>query len=141
MEALRKCTKCGKEAHNEAELELFVKRKNRKYNRENYCYECNAKRVQKRNKDNPDGKKNSHLKNRYGITLSQYNTMFREQKGCCKICGTHQTNLTKSLNVDHCHTTGEVRGLLCHSCNTMLGLAYDNKQILKNAIEYLKERT
>lgn len=138
MEAVRKCTKCGKEAHNEAELDEFTKDKQCKYGRKNICKSCDYKRERKRNKKNPDVKRNSQLKYYYGISLTKYNTMFKEQKGCCKICGTHQSNLKIALAVDHCHGTEDVRGLLCSNCNTGLGMFKDNVTSLKNAIEYLQ---
>jgi hypothetical protein len=74
---------------------------------------------------------------KYGITLEQYNAMFANQNGCCLICNKHQKVLEKGLAVDHCHTTGKVRGLLCSNCNLMLGLAKDKTEILSNAIRYL----
>jgi hypothetical protein len=74
---------------------------------------------------------------KYGITLEQYNAMFAKQNGCCVICNTHQSELEKGLAVDHCHTTGKVRGLLCNNCNLMLGFAKDNVNSLLSAIRYL----
>lgn len=75
----------------------------------------------------------------YGITLDDYNEMFVEQQGCCKICGTSQSELKHNLSVDHCHITGKVRGLLCNDCNLILGNAYDSIDILQSAIKYLKK--
>ena len=83
-------------------------------------------------------KRDNHLKREYGITLKEYNRLWEEQEGCCKICGEHETVLNKTLHVDHCHTSGKVRGLLCSTCNTGLGMFKDNQEILKNAVEYLK---
>jgi hypothetical protein len=80
-----------------------------------------------------------HLKNTYGISVNDYNDMFVNQNGCCKICNKHQKNINNTLCVDHCHETGKVRGLLCHNCNTMLGKAFDSKEILLTAIKYLEE--
>jgi hypothetical protein len=58
----------------------------------------------------------------YGITLEEYDKMFEAQKGLCWICGNPQrSKLSEHLCVDHNHETGEVRGLLCHTCNTTLG--------------------
>ena len=61
---------------------------------------------------------------------------------CCDICNEHHTTIKdrtgKSLAVDHCHTTGEVRGLLCFGCNTALGRFKDDPTLLKNAIKYLQ---
>ncbi len=72
------------------------------------------------------------LKSRYGLTQEQYEVMLEECRGRCQICGE-----SKSLNVDHCHTTGVVRGLLCTACNTGLGKLGDSVERLQLAIEYL----
>lgn len=79
-----------------------------------------------------------HLKQTYGIDISIYNQMFKEQEGKCFGCKIHQNDLKSSLNVDHCHKTGKIRGLLCRKCNSVLGLANDNITILENLINYLK---
>jgi hypothetical protein len=63
------------------------------------------------------------------------------QGGSCKICKTHESNLKRKLFVDHCHTTGSVRGLLCQSCNTMIGNAKDNILVLQAAINYLSSKS
>lgn len=53
----------------------------------------------------------------YNVTRKQYNALFTEQEGCCKICGIHQVELKKRLGVDLDKSTGEIRGLLCGKCN------------------------
>lgn len=77
----------------------------------------------------------SRYKNKYGITLDEYNKMLEKQKGLCanSYCG---SNLR--LSVDHCHDTGIVRGILCNTCNLALGQIDDNKRRLKGLIEYLE---
>lgn len=70
---------------------------------------------------------------RYGITLDDYNDMFSGQSGKCAICGAES-----KLMIDHDHTTGEVRGLLCLRCNTGLGMFRDSPEFLSTAINYLK---
>ncbi|MBU2051427.1 MAG: endonuclease VII domain-containing protein [Gammaproteobacteria bacterium] len=65
-------------------------------------------------------RRNTVLK-RGGITLEEYNQMFAKQNGCCAICGKHQSELKNRLAIDHNHETGEIRGLLCTSCNITLG--------------------
>lgn len=75
----------------------------------------------------------------YGITVQDYNKMFEEQGGRCKICGRHQSVLEKRLNVDHDHVTGNVRSLLCGFCNTALGSFNDSTELLQKAIEYINE--
>lgn len=82
--------------------------------------------------------RNLDLFKQYGITLLEYNDIFTKQNGMCRICGIHQSQLPKSLHVDHCHKTNKVRGLLCKKCNSLLGFANDNMTILKNAITYLE---
>lgn len=105
--------------------------------------EKNKEKKRKRNKkdyqQNPEYRRNAKLKNKFGITLSDYNDMFAAQNGCCKICGKHQQEFKKALCLDHCHTTGNIRALLCNNCNTMLGMAAENKETLLNAIKYLEE--
>jgi len=78
-----------------------------------------------------------HLKVLYNITLEDYNVMFTKQDGCCLGCKQHRSLFKRDLCVDHCHTTGKVRGLLCDSCNKALGLIKDDKNILLNLITYL----
>ena len=74
----------------------------------------------------------------YGISSADYDRMLEEQDGCCAICKSPTTNSrSKYFMVDHDHDTGEVRGLLCHKCNVLIGHANDNKTILENAITYL----
>ena len=78
----------------------------------------NAKRRANRNTWKTDRKK--HFKRSYGITIEDYETMFANQNGVCKICQ-KTCKSGKNLAVDHCHKTGKVRGLLCATCNTSLG--------------------
>jgi hypothetical protein len=74
------------------------------------------------------------LKRRYHLTLDMYEDMVLSQGDSCAIC----KDGTSKLNVDHNHTTGKVRGLLCHSCNLAIGLLKDDVQITLNAAEYIK---
>lgn len=86
----------------------------------------------------------SFLRYRYGISVEQFNAIRKDQDGCCAICKTKleikkdSTFRSKKVAVDHCHTTGKVRGLLCSSCNKGLGLFRDNEALLESAIEYLQ---
>lgn len=79
-------------------------------------------------------KKKSILKNKYGITLEDYNLILKNQDDGCAVCKRKE----KILCVDHCHKTGKVRGLLCHLCNRAIGMMKDDISILQNAIIYLK---
>lgn len=82
------------------------------------------------------------IKRRYGITLDQYWEMHADQNGGCAICGSETSNNSRAtkflpLFIDHCHDTGEVRGLLCSKCNHGLGLFNDSTDLLDQAIQYL----
>ena len=134
---LRKCLDCGIEAYNYEELSLFAQDKTMKHGYKNLCKGCHYQRNKKLDGSKPENARNRAYKSNYGITLDDYNIMFDKQKGKCKICGV-QPN--KHLLVDHCHTSKEVRGLLCHNCNTLLGHAKDNIVILSNAIRYLASK-
>ena len=70
----------------------------------------------------------------YGISLEDYDVMFERQGGACAIC--KRTGLT--LCVDHCHLTGEVRGLLCIRCNSAIGFCSDDPTLLQAAAAYLQ---
>ena len=75
------------------------------------------------------------LKHKYGISEEDYERLFESQNGRCAIC---KKETERRLDVDHCHSTNKVRGLLCNQCNQGLGLFQDNPLILKSALEYLQ---
>lgn len=84
-------------------------------------------------------KPDDHLKRAYGITLEEKQQMMSSQHNMCGICCTAlDPSKLSTVAVDHCHTTGNVRGILCRNCNLLLGMARDNEQILLNAVQYLK---
>ena len=87
-------------------------------------------------------KRSHNYKSRYGITLEQYNEMWRAQSGKCYICGNPSTvqRLGKPipLVVDHDHATGAVRKLLCLRCNSVLGLLEECEDLLRAAGTYLE---
>lgn len=77
----------------------------------------------------------SAIKSRYGVTAEQFQAMESAQGGVCAICRAPPQR--GRLNIDHCHGTGRVRGLLCGPCNRMLGLAKDRPEVLAAAVAYL----
>ena len=91
----------------------------------------------------PDFWKNTHLQRQFGITLAEYSQMVADRSNKCDICGQQETQMrggkVKALAVDHNHTTGAVRGLLCSDCNTALGKFRDSEDILSSAIAYLRK--
>lgn len=84
-----------------------------------------------------------YLERNYGITLGEYNRMLKYQECKCAICGGEGFTMKEchkiKLVVDHCHTTGVVRGLLCHNCNRALGLFKDSPDSLIEAAKYLSK--
>lgn len=83
--------------------------------------------------------KNQRFKSfkKYGLASEDYDNLVAKQQGRCAICGKHYTETKKPLIIDHCHTTGKVRGLLCYKCNT--GLHYvENRSWLEKAVKYLE---
>ena len=82
------------------------------------------------------------IEKKYGITRQDYEDMLAEQNGVCAICGkiNRFDAFHQRLAVDHNHDTGNVRGILCTSCNSALGMVDDNIEVLEKMISYLKER-
>lgn len=78
------------------------------------------------------------LKRKFGLTLADFARMKNEQGGGCAICGTTEPGgQGNRLHVDHDHTSGQVRGLLCSNCNRGLGHFQDDPELLRKAISYL----
>lgn len=129
-----------------------------------YCRPCRQVRAAKRSKEyrrewyqqnkdrireqyNPKTQRARKLKSLYRISEVDYSQMNEKQNGACAICknppkpgkdnrGKWQD--TAFLNVDHSHSTGKVRGLLCSRCNKLLGAVEDSVEILRNAVVYLE---
>lgn len=85
---------------------------------------------------NPERVRASHLRRVYGITVFQYETMLADQGHACAIC---RNSFVKTPLVDHDHFTGRIRGLLCASCNNVLGLVRDSSDRLRRAALYLED--
>jgi hypothetical protein len=119
----------------------------------NVCKSCTAKtakvwksknperiRAYSRNwyRRNPIALHRHKLMYRYGISLEEFDEKLKQQKFCCAICKEKEKK-HQHLSVDHDHTTGINRGLLCDRCNRSLGGFRDSVLFLSSAIEYLKK--
>ena len=82
--------------------------------------------------------KDTRLRRLYGISAKEYKALSAAQNGLCRICVNPPPPDQRGLVVDHCHTTGAVRGLLCNNCNALLGMATDDVARLRSAIDYLE---
>jgi hypothetical protein len=80
---------------------------------------------------------NFHLEKNYSITLKEYSELLDKQEGVCAICGSRPGK--RKLAVDHVHTSGIVRGLLCMKCNIGLGNFKEDINLLRKAIAYLRK--
>jgi hypothetical protein len=97
-------------------------------------------------KQYPDRSKHQDLKKSYGISFEDYQNLSDEQGGVCAICGNteqavrNNSNVPRNLAVDHSHTSGKVRGLLCTHCNQGIGNFRENPEFMAKAISYLLRR-
>lgn len=154
----KKCTTCRKRKI----LNEFYRSKYGKYGHRSKCKQCEGKTVrewqqanQKRCRDNNKNWQRlnkehcrlkgwkSHLKRKFGLTLEQYDAMFKDQGGRCAICGEPETQAYKgrirNLNVDHDHKTGNICKLLCTNCNQGLGKFRDNPKTMEKAATYVRQ--
>lgn len=103
-----------------------------------YCSQkCEYKNYYQRNRKRMLDK-GYRLKKDYKLSWNDYLQLLIVQDNKCAIC--QRTSESEVLCVDHCHKTGQIRGLLCRKCNMMLGLAGDSIDLLQNSVKYLKKR-
>jgi len=142
--AVWKCKLCGPiNSHQASKLS--------KHHPTHFCRKCRASKrpyCPIRNKLDMqkfgDKRKDAKLQKTYQITLDDYNMLLKSQNNACAICKTHEDymdrkkGIKRSLAVDHDHLTGKVRGLLCHRCNTAIGLFNDAFTTVESALKYLR---
>lgn len=80
---------------------------------------------------------NATLKSKYGISLAEYNTMLENQNYKCLVCG--DSPIYQRLHVDHNHTTGKIRGLLCQPCNVSIGKMKESPELLRKLADYVEK--
>lgn len=133
------CTTCGIRKPFEEFSKYFRKNSD---GRRNQCKLCDSKwKALNRDRQQTLTRVSMMLK-KYGLDEASLRDMMDKQNGCCAICEeslvTYDSKQT--FHIDHCHNTNVVRGLLCNSCNLMLGSAKDSPSILRKGIEYLLEK-
>lgn len=94
-------------------------------------YQANKEKLKERMRANA-------LLRQYGLTVQDYDDLLEAQGGGCAVCGVEKGHAGNRLAVDHDHSTGEVRGLLCDRCNLILGKADDNPELLLGLAAYLQ---
>ena len=76
---------------------------------------------------------------KYGLTIESFEAMLAVQGHVCPICGEALQSTGRGTHVDHCHTTGQIRNVLCKGCNVGLGSFGDNPDRLERAAKYIRE--
>lgn len=149
----KKCSKCKKVKP----LDAFHNSKKGFLYKQGACKPCQKANLVQRHKQHPERYKqlqrewrnNNKEKNRriglrarlkacYGITPEEYEERLKLQEGKCCICNTDTPGGQGGFHIDHCHTEGYVRGLLCSTCNVGLGHFRDSPELLIKAANYLK---
>lgn len=136
----KKCTKC----QIEKPLSEYSKKnsKNRKPATQPRCKSCAAEDTKEWNLKNKETARERYLQTRYGMSETEYNARLLAQNNSCPLCGkefNHGDFGPDSPVVDHCHSHGHIRGILCNECNRGLGYFHDNPEALRMAAKYLEE--
>jgi hypothetical protein len=125
---MKKCTKCG----GEKSLSDFGFHEKGKYQKRSACKSCLRL--------TSDEHRDKHLRNRFGISLEQYQSMLVGQDYRCAICGSKDSfGKSPHFVVDHDHSTGKIRSLLCNKCNVGIGMLGDDPKRLEDAAAYLRK--
>lgn len=138
------CNKCG----TSKEFDKFFKDKASSDGCYSICKACKKEGVYKWRSNNNERynavqrnynkkhRRRIHYKRAYDMSVDEIAALFLSQKGLCAICGKAATGI-RPLAVDHCHKTGQVRGMLCYGCNREIALL-DDESKLKKALEYVE---
>jgi len=152
--AYKRCTVCGLEANTEEELVDFKLKRKATFGRDCICKKCHNIKSKKYSQENKESRLTksrkaykekprkpynwaAHIYKNYNVTEEWYMEQLEKQQGSCKICNIIPEK--ERLCVDHNHDTGEVRGLLCRSCNLLIGHSKEKEKILMKAVDYIKE--
>lgn len=142
---MKTCTNKNCSQTNPQPLTNFPKNKSKKDGVNSRCLFCDRVYKKEFYRNNPEKFIAANFRLRYKISIDDYNKLLKKQNNVCALCKETETlydpkiKKQRALAVDHCHTTGKIRGLLCRNCNVGLGCFKDNVDLLDKAKEYLKE--
>lgn len=105
------------------------------YTRQNS--EKKSARSRKWHSQNKERKRNTNYNKLYGISLEEWNVMFKNQNGRCFLCEKEGSLFKQGLHVDHCHKSQKIRALLCQKCNRALGLMNDDSALMRRSADYV----
>lgn len=133
------CTKCKLEK----DINQFSKKNatGRKPSLQPRCKPCAAEDTKEWNLKNKATRKERYLKRVYNLSEIEYLNRLEKQNYKCLLCNSNfsgERTAPKAPVVDHCHTTGKVRGILCNECNRGLGYFRDNPEALTKAASYVQ---
>lgn len=97
------------------------------------CVECNREARHRQ----AERAKDRRVTKLYGLTPEAHEAMFQSQSRRCLLCETEHQH-RREMHVDHCHSSGKVRGLLCSKCNQAIGLFGENVTVMLRAVEYVR---
>lgn len=133
------CIKCG----DSKRLDEFYADSRDKTKKQGSCKSCDKKRSREWKEAHPEQHRarlrRNKLQARYGISIEQYDELLLAQDGKCACCGSNTPGgYGTTFRVDHDHTSGAIRGLLCQSCNAGIGFLGDTVEGVTQALAYLQ---
>lgn len=140
-DGMKQCRACRKV---KARSEFYLRKASSKHGKDTHriwCKDCEASGNKSSRTRNSRYRKQYMLKEKYGITVEDYNDLLSKQEGRCAICRRLpiEDPMGHDLAVDHDHETGRIRGLLCRHCNIGIGKLGDNISGLELALAYLRK--
>lgn len=135
---IRGRTRTCRDCETEFPLSVFSRNRGSKLGRVWACPSCYAAQQECSKVKRREHNRATRRARKYGISLVEVQWLFSRQNGCCGICGAVLDPHAKETHVDHCHSTGVVRGVLCRHCNSGLGYFKDDPERLTAAIRYLR---
>lgn len=141
MEPTKTCTSCGEVKPLSGFYQRSKNRGTEANRHEAWCKTCTQASALEWRRNNPERfartRRARHYRKTYGITLDDYESMLAAQGGRCRGCGATKSAFIEMLVVDHDHSTGRVRELLCDQCNLAIGNALDRPEVLRALAAYL----
>ena len=133
---MKVCTKCGVEKPNEffRKKQVYQTKSGPKVVINNLCHPCVVQSAKESKERNPY----TWIALKFNLTKEEAKFWHEKSQTACELCGIERQYLKAALCIDHDHTTGKVRGVLCKHCNHVLGHSRDNIEVLEKAIEYLR---
>jgi Recombination endonuclease VII len=131
---MKQCRKCL----TSKSLDNFGFSKSRKDGHQDWCKPCRKEYHSINVKRHREICWKNDIRNKYNLTVDEYDEILKRQDYKCAICG--NTSPNRKLAIDHNHKTKEIRGLLCGNCNRGIGHLKDSVDILQKAVKYLQER-